>query len=197
MIHPPSTVVLTLRGIENKDLENLPNMKSWLSSATIYSLGSGVNLEDSITREGFVSFSEFVGERNASVMNVDLNQEKSAMKQFDDSLPTLMEELNTGESLVLVVLENKDARDSSSSTSSFSSSERKLLSTDASAYKDRIALFYSDAQEYQLLLWTSIALIFITYFVVAALFNMDYGTDDAGLYSRFKTDTKNDESKNQ
>jgi hypothetical protein len=120
---------------------------------------------------------------------VDLRQEKSAMKEFDDSLPTLMEELNSDTSLVLVVLENEEARVASSP------SKRKLQST--SAYKDRIALFYSDAQEYQLLLWTSIALIFITYFVVAALFNMDYGTDDAGLYSRFKTDTRSDESKNQ
>ena len=190
MIHPPNTVVLTLKGIEINDLENLPNMKSWLSSSTKYSLASGVNLEDSILREGFESFSEFAGARNASVLNVDLRQEKSAMKEFDDSLPTLMEELNSDTSLVLVVLENEEARGAASS-----SSKRKLLST--SAYKDRIALFYSDAQEYQLLLWTSIALIFITYFVVAALFNMDYGVDDAGLYSRFKTDTRSDESKNQ
>ena len=189
MIHPPNTVVLTLKGIEINDLENLPNMKSWLSSSTKYSLASGVNLEDSISREGFESFSEFAGTRNASVLKVDLRQEKSAMKEFDDSLPTLMEELNSDTSLVLMVLENEEARVASSP------SKRKLQST--SAYKDRIALFYSDAQEYQLLLWTSIALIFITYFVVAALFNMDYGTDDAGLYSRFKTDTRSDESKNQ
>ena len=27
MIHPPNTVVLTLKGIEINDLENLPNMK--------------------------------------------------------------------------------------------------------------------------------------------------------------------------
>ena len=181
--------MLTLKGIEINDLENLPNMKSWLSSSTKYSLASGVNLEDSISREGFESFSEFAGTRNASVLKVDLRQEKSAMKEFDDSLPTLMEELNSDTSLVLMVLENEEARVTSSP------SKRKLLS--GSAYKDRIALFYSDAQEYQLLLWTSIALIFITYFVVAALFNMDYGVDDAGLYSRFKTDTRSDESKNQ
>ena len=47
--------------------------------------------------------------------------------------------------------------------------------------------FYVEAQQFQLVLWTSVALIFITYFIVAALFNLDYGIDDAGLYSRYKT----------
>jgi hypothetical protein len=189
MIHPPNTIVLKIQGIKNDDLENLPNMKSWLSSATKYTLQSGVNLQDSLVQEGFSSFSEFAGHRNASILEMNLLQEKKTMKQFDDSLPTLMDTLDSD--LVLMVLESE----STPSSHGKRSSERKLLAT--SEYKDRIALFYSDAQEYQLLLWTSIVLIFITYFVVAALFEMDYGVDDAGLYSRFKTDSGNDESKNQ
>lgn len=168
-------------------------MKSFLSESITYSLGPGVTLEDSITQEGFNSFSDFAGKRNASVLHMELPEELSEQKQFDESFPALVEELGDEmkSSLVLVVLQDESNKQQHGS----GSTSRKLLAS--STYNDRIALFYAEAQDYQLLLWTSIVLIFITYFVVAALFNMDYGTDDAGLYSRFKTDSGNDESKNQ
>jgi len=74
---------------------------------------------------------------------------------------------------------------------------RRVLSTNVNSlgYSDRIALFYAEAETFQLTLWTSISLIFITYFIVSALFNMSYGVDDAGLYSRYKTDRGDGESK--
>ena len=44
-------------------------------------------------------------------------------------------------------------------------------------------------------MWTSIALIFITYSIVSSIFNMSYGIDDAGLYSRYKNDGGKTETK--
>jgi len=74
---------------------------------------------------------------------------------------------------------------------------RKLLATASeSMYARNKARFKAEQAQYQMLLWTSIALIFAIYFVIAALFNMSYGVDDAGLYSRYKTDRdENKESK--
>merc|ERR1711865_509804 len=68
-------------------------------------------------------------------------------------------------------------------------SARKLLADDKKGkYSAKKGRFASAQAEYQMVLWTSIALIFVVYFVVAALFSMSYGADDAGLYSRFNSD---------
>jgi len=124
-------------------------------------------------------------------------QHREAIEALDSSLPQMMQpwQAMMGPATISTLLLHGSKQPLLDSAGS----ARKLLaSADGKKYSAKKGRFQSAQAEYQMVLWTSIALIFIVYFIVAALFSMSYGADDAGLYSRYNSDrgdNKHDESK--
>lgn len=79
-------------------------------------------------------------------------------------------------------------------------SGRRLLTTDASDVGSGATNPHLEAEwatewsMFQIQVWFSVGMAFVLYWTSAALFNVDYGQDDAGLFSKFKPDSGDGEN---